>query len=84
MNKEEKKLWIKRLKPFWKEREKAYSKFRKREFEIEKAIKKATGEELEFFYGDMDMGCCGIGHTDYKRRKKGVGYFPLLHDRELM
>ena len=84
MNKEEKKLWIKRLKPFWKLREKAYDKFRQREYEIEKAIKKATGEELEFFYGDMHEGCMGIGHTEYERRKKGVGYFPLLHDRELM
>lgn len=84
MTNKEKKQWIERLKPFWEQREKAYDKFRKREFEIEKAIEKATGEVLEFFYGDMHEGCCGIGHSDYKRRKKGVGYFPLINNRELM
>ena len=84
MTNQEKKKWINRLKPFWKLREEAYNKFRKREYALEEAIKKATGEDLEFFYGDMDMGCCGIGHSDYERRKKGRGYFPLIHDNELM
>jgi len=76
MNKAEKKLWIDRLKPFWELREKAYDKFRKREHEIEKAIKKAAGEDLEFFY--VDGECVGIGHADWKRRKKGKAYFPLI------
>lgn len=84
MTNKEKKLWIERLKPFWKLREKAYSKLRKRELEIEKAMKHATGENLMFFYGEMHEGCSGIGHYDYERREKGVGYFPLIHSSELM
>lgn len=82
MTNKEKKQWIEHLKPFWEQREKAYDKFRKREFEIEKAIEKATGEDLEFFY--VDGECVGIGHFAFSRRKEGKDYFPLINDRELM
>lgn len=71
--------WLKKLKPFWMVRDQAYNKFRKCEYELEKEMKKELGEDLEFFYGDMDMGCCGIGHSNYNKRKK----FPLFHNEEI-
>ncbi|KKL28166.1 hypothetical protein LCGC14_2377900 [marine sediment metagenome] len=84
MTNKEKKLWTARLRPFWKLRDKAHDKFRKREMEIEKLMKKATGEDLEFFYTD-EGACVGIGHSDVERRSsKKEDYFPLVHDIWLM
>ena len=84
MNKKEKKLWIVRLKPFWKLREDCYDNFRKQERKIEETIKEVTGEDLEFFYGDMYEGCTGIGHADWERRNsKKANYFPLIHGSDL-
>ena len=42
-------------------------------------MKKELGEELEFIYGDMDMGCIGIGHMNYNERKR----FPLFQSEQL-
>lgn len=81
MKLEERKNWTKKLHPFWVLRNLTYDKFRKREQEIEKVMKKMTGEDLEFFY--VEGECVGIGHKDWVRRKKGKNYFPLIHDREL-
>jgi len=85
MNKAEKKKWIRKLRPFWKNRKLHYSIFRQAEFALEKKMKKELGEDLEFFYGDMHEGCLGIGHTDYNRRNsKKKGYFPLFQNSEFM
>jgi hypothetical protein len=80
MTRKDKKIWIKKLRPFWILRNLAYDKFRKREMEIEKVMKKMTREDLEFIYCDGEA--CGIGHADYNRRT-GKNSFPLIHDQEL-
>ena len=77
-----KKLLIKKLKPYWKARELFLDTFRHRERELEERMKKELGEKLEFFYGDMHEGCLGIGHTDWKRRKRGKNYFPLIQEHD--
>lgn len=82
MTKAEKKKWAKKLKGYWALREMAYGKFRLREAELEEAMKKDLGENLEFFYGDMHEGCLGIGHSDWERREKGKNYFPLIQRHE--
>ena len=46
---------------------------------LEAKILKETGEELIFFYGDMNEGCLGIGADDWDERKK----FQLIHDTDL-
>lgn len=79
MNKREKKKWVEKLKGYWRLREMAYGKFSLREAELEEAMKKDLGEDLEFFYGDMHEGCLGIGHSDYSKRKK----FPLFQRWDL-
>jgi len=80
-NKSKFKKWLKKLKPFLLTREKAYRKFSAKEYKIEQEMKKQLGENLEFFY--VDGECVGIGHSDWKRRKKGKKYFPLLQNDEI-
>jgi len=74
-----KKDFIKKLKPFWKEWQKARREFLDKQMQIEKEMNKklGLGIELEFFYCDGE--CCGIGAADYSEREK----FPLIHDSEL-
>ncbi len=79
MTRKERKIWIKKLKPFWKKRSIMYDKFRKNEVALEDWMRKNIGEDLEFIYGDMDMGCIGIGHIDDGGRKG----FPLFQQDEL-
>ncbi|MFH0836701.1 MAG: hypothetical protein V1870_01085 [Candidatus Aenigmatarchaeota archaeon] len=77
MNSKEKKEWIKKLKPFWKRREKIASELFRKEHAIQQEMCKKLGEDLEFFYCDGE--CVGIGHTDFRKRNK----FPLFNDSEL-
>jgi hypothetical protein len=82
MTLKEKKLWIKKLKPFWKARDRHYINFIAIEHAIEFDMKNALGEDLEFFY--VDGECVGIGHTDYSRRKRhNKNYFPLIQNSDL-
>lgn len=74
---------VKKLKPFWKEWEKAWGIFRDKEMEIEKRMSKEIGENLEFFYGD-EGGCAGIGHRNISRRNHNrKDYFPLISSEKM-
>ena len=84
MTNADKKKWLNKLRIYWQVRDAHYTEFRKQEWNIEKRMKKETGEELEFFYTD-EGSCVGIGHSDYNRRSsKKKNYFPLFHDLDLM
>ena len=83
MNKREYNKWVKKLRKYWKMREKEEKTFDLKEEQIEKLMREETGEELEFFYGDFGE-CCGIGHSDWKRhQRRKKNYFPLIHDVDL-
>jgi len=83
MTLKEKKEWAKKVKKYWRLREIAYGKFRLAEERLEKRMKKELGEELVFIYDEMSMGCVGVGHADYDRRKRNKNYFPLLQQDDL-
>ena len=84
MTNRQKLIWRKKLIKYWMLRDKAETKFRKYELELEKKMKEELGEELEFFYGDMHEGCFGIGHSDYNRRdSKKPNHFPLFTENFL-
>ena len=73
-------IWLRKLRPYWKERGKLEREFREKEMELAKKMNKEleTEIELEFFYCQHGY-CAGIGATFGKDRKK----FPLIHDSEL-
>lgn len=78
-----KKELIKILKPYWKQLEKAQSKYslelRKIEaiMNLDPALLKSKTPQLEFFYVDEEV--VGIGAENYEDRNK----FELIHDTEL-
>ena len=79
MDKKEYKKWVAKLVPYWNKHRELEAAFRLKEVWLEAKILKETGEELIFFYGDMNEGCLGIGADDLDERKK----FPLSHDADL-
>ena len=76
-----KKKWRKLLKPYWNSFKIINTEFHKNIHCLEDRMKKELGEDLEFFHSDD--GFCGIGHSDYSRRKKGKNYFPLFQAEDL-
>lgn len=79
LNKKEIQQITEKLKPFWKEYWRIYSKYA---CGINKLQKKMNQKlklpiELEFFY--VDGECVGIGATEFSDRK----VFPLIDSREL-
>ncbi len=84
MTSKEKRKWAKKLTPYWKSWKQMHDEWRKNERILEGLMEKELGEKLEFIYGEMDMGCSGIGHSDYSRRNsKEKGYFPLFQAESL-
>ena len=77
MNKSEKKIWVKKLKPHWEKYQDLKELFSQQRMILENCMKEKLGEDLEFFY--VDGECVGIGHTDLSKRKK----FPLFQREEL-
>lgn len=79
MTLKDKRKWKRKLRKYWKLWLTMHDEWRKNEGQLEDMMKKETGKELEFIYGDMDMGCIGIGHIDDGGRKD----FPLFQAGDL-
>lgn len=76
--KEEKKQWIKKLSPYWKEYLRVESEHYKKISKLEKKMNDEVKpfKKLSFFY--VDGECVGIGAENYSDREN----FPLIHDSE--
>ncbi len=76
--KEEKKKWIKKLSPYWKEYLKAESEHSKKIIKLERNMNEKVKpfKKLSFFY--VEGECVGIGAENYEDREK----FPLIHDSD--
>lgn len=73
---------IKKMKPFWREREELESEFRRKEYKLEQKMKEELGKEyLGIFFFYVDGNCVGIGSEEFV--KGGRRKFPLIHDADL-